>query len=398
MADAATLTIDIREGAIPTQGPPPVPSVPIPAAPYQPLPHPNGTVPFPISGPTSPAPRAPAPPTTPPTAPLPGATTPPPGYVLPVRVTNWPPQTPPTSQGPTPPTGGSPAAPTPPAAAAQPSRVLPAAKTLAGTLPGQVGSSAQTVVAGAQKGVAAVEAASSIATVAGVEGMAEIAAVAWPVAAAIGAIGATAGLASYGLKKVADSAEEYSKRLTPYSAPLAQASAEAQISQVLNDLRRAQLIGTDLAKFTTAQSNLSQAWQDQVVNILQSFLPVINRIAEFLTKVLDEIPEGFWDLPAEILDFLVSLTHEVFFYGLELLKKIASVVTGIEDNIRPRDRGQVDLEQLWEALEGKNQPAGFGDLPPRRNPFGPGGMAQRGIGAGQQVGGGIVGALGGLGL
>lgn len=433
MADAATLTIDIREGAASpnTPGPPAAPAVPLPPAPYQPLPHPNGTLPSPIGSPR------PAP--TPAAAPVGTSTFDPVAEAQkrlereqqraaidaeyaklnPPVVTAFDPvaeaqkrlkrdeqlaaidaeyerlvpQTLALAFDPvaeaqkrldrekelnsieaeyaklSPPEAFD------PVALArkrlereqQQSKVdeeykklnpgerpgaLSSLGKVAQFIPGQAGGVAQKLVGGAQKGGAALEAAGTAAESLGLTGVAELAAAAGPAAIAVGAVAAAAALTVYGFKKLTDVAEDFAKRLSPYSAPLALASAEAEVRQVLGDLRRAQLLGTDLSRFTRAGSELSQGTQDIIATLLKPVIPLLSTTLEAINAFLSVVPVGALALSIQTSTEILTGILEGVRDGLKGFEALLIKVDVISESLKKSQDGPDDIEQIWQRFEG----------------------------------------------
>lgn len=216
--------------------------------------------------------------------------------------------------------GGASPAPAAPAsggsslAAAAVGGVAKAATTLAVSAPAAAAPAATVAVA---------PAAASPAIGAGTAAVAGGAAAAGPglAAGALAAVGGPVGLAvvaglgvvAYGLKKVYDAANKLSDRLAPYSPSLAVARAEADVRQTLGDMRRANYLGTDLARFTAAQSQFSQSGQDLLANILKPLVPLVTSILNGLTLITD------------ILNVLVDMIKDVVGFVGEMVMMVPGV-------------------------------------------------------------------------
>lgn len=84
-------------------------------------------------------------------------------------------------------------------------------------------------------------------------------------------------------------------RLSSYSAPLATAAAQADVRQILGDIRRAQYLGSDLARYQDMRSQLSDMGQDLMAQVLKGLMPAAEKILAKLIRVV-EILEGVpWD-------------------------------------------------------------------------------------------------------
>lgn len=185
-------------------------------------------------------------------------------------------------------------------------------------------------------------------------------------AAAMAAVGGPVGLAivvglgvvGFGLKKVADAANKLSERLSPYSGSLAVARAQADVRQTLGDMRRANYLGTDLARFTTAQSNLSQSGQDLLASILKPLVPLVTKILDALTFVVDGI-NGMVAIITEIATFVGDLVTAIpgVSFLVDTADAMIETVKGIYKEIRGNKSDDLgDVEKMWGLL---GMPMGF---------------------------------------
>lgn len=83
-----------------------------------------------------------------------------------------------------------------------------------------------------------------------------------------------------------DGVKGYADKLSPFSAQLSVAQAQAEMRSTLGDLRRGQQMGPDLAKFVEQQSKLDQSWEDVKMAFMKKVVPVLTKILEFLTTLL----------------------------------------------------------------------------------------------------------------
>lgn len=107
------------------------------------------------------------------------------------------------------------------------------------------------------------------------------------------------------LAAFANGLNQTAQRLAQYSPQLAVAQTNAQVAQILGDVRRAQTLGSGLARFTEAQSNLSQAAQDTLTELLRPLLPIVTNILNSLTVAVREIP----NLPTDIYNAFVAAVN-----------------------------------------------------------------------------------------
>jgi hypothetical protein len=143
--------------------------------------------------------------------------------------------------------------------------------------------------------------------------------------------------ASGALRKFFDALDETSKKLAPYSGELAVAQAQTELAQIQGDMRRAQLLGGDLAHFTEARSRLSQTGQDVMADLLRPLLPLATSAVEMLTSILETLSAVIKGL-------------EQFFGGGQVWAAINEQLRAIERNTQPANENQFqDWGQLISA-------------------------------------------------
>ena len=111
---------------------------------------------------------------------------------------------------------------------------------------------------------------------------AKMAAVVPVVGAAVTAVGALVGA----FNAAADFLDKRVERLGEYSPAIAQAQAENEVRQMMNDMRRAQEHGAELAAFTKAQFEMQQKWEDIKLKIMMQVAPIITMIFDGLSAIL----------------------------------------------------------------------------------------------------------------
>ncbi len=80
-------------------------------------------------------------------------------------------------------------------------------------------------------------------------------------------------VASFG--QVVQALDQTADRFTGFNAELTQAQAMADLREVLGDIRRAQDIGPDLARFVRARSDTQQQLEDTKIALLKEVVPVV---------------------------------------------------------------------------------------------------------------------------
>lgn len=129
-------------------------------------------------------------------------------------------------------------------------------------------------------------AAASGSATAGVGAVARLASAAGPAGIALGAVALGAGATVYGLKRFVDNLHEQAQRLSSLSGPLAGATARSEVREMLAEMRRAEKIGPELARFEDARSRVENAIYDLMTQFwelaLKVFVPVMEAIARWL--------------------------------------------------------------------------------------------------------------------
>jgi hypothetical protein len=163
--------------------------------------------------------------------------------------------------------------------------------------------------------------------------------------------------------------DQTASRLAAYSSELAVAQAQTEVAQTLGDVRRAQVLGSGLARFTEAQNNLSQAAQDALTELLRPLLPIATNILNGLTELIRVIP----NIPADVFNFFVPALNAL----VDALNNVAQKITfgtaaiiphvrAIRQNTDPRP--DLPAAPFLDELLGFNLPAG-GAAPPRAPGF-----------------------------
>jgi len=114
-------------------------------------------------------------------------------------------------------------------------------------------------------------------------------------------IGPAAAEAVKQLRSFGEALLQTAQRLAPFSADLSVANAMREVAQVTGDIRRAQQLGPDLARFVEAQSRLSQAGQDTLATLLRPLIPRFTALVEGLAgalEVVDQAARKFLGEPA----------------------------------------------------------------------------------------------------
>jgi hypothetical protein len=108
----------------------------------------------------------------------------------------------------------------------------------------------------------------------------------WKFAPFISAVTSVTGEAISSLGRFSTAVDAAAQHYAQYSPVLAQAQAVAEMRQVYGDFRRAQMVGTNLAKYTLAKSKLEQDVEDLKASVLDSLLPTLTKIVEVADNLL----------------------------------------------------------------------------------------------------------------
>ena len=111
-----------------------------------------------------------------------------------------------------------------------------------------------------------------------------------------------------GLHSFANALDGTARKLAPFNAELSAAVAQSNIRQLQGDIRRAEMLGPDLAKFMDAKSKASQNLQDQMARLLVMTLPRMTNIMDtlderitFMSLLVEAIgSKGLWDAATSI--------------------------------------------------------------------------------------------------
>lgn len=158
-----------------------------------------------------------------------------------------------------------------------------------------------------------------------------------PIAGAVGL--ALTGMAS-AAKGVYDGLQRTADRLAPFSAQLTVAQVQADIRQLMTDMRKAQQLGPELAKFVEQSSKAREKYDDAVTRLQLKLLPIATELIEILTGILNffaglgakEMPEKIGKVATGIFGGGLSLTKYLADMGNNL-KKVADNTKKDDSNI-----------------------------------------------------------------
>lgn len=96
---------------------------------------------------------------------------------------------------------------------------------------------------------------------------------------------------------------------SPYSPAIASAQAYEEVRRTMGDLRRAQEIGPEMAKYIRSRADLEQKYEDVKVKLLLKIMPTVTRAVEELEKFVSLI--GPVMEMVETLSVLTKITDQI---------------------------------------------------------------------------------------
>ncbi len=104
---------------------------------------------------------------------------------------------------------------------------------------------------------------------------------------AVGFMGVAVGETTKALAGMMQALDKTADRYGEYSPQIAQAQAIADVQHTLGDLRRAQEVGPELARYVQAQTDLQEKFEDIKIKLLVKILPAVTRILELIEGVMN---------------------------------------------------------------------------------------------------------------
>lgn len=191
-------------------------------------------------------------------------------------------------------------------------------------------------------------------------------------AAAAGAIG-LAGAAAFGTHRLASSEAD---RLRSLSPDLAVAQSQAQVRQLMMDMRQAQTLGPGLSRFVEAENKLSMQLQELILPIkkflIETLAKVLERLNEWMEAVRGYAAAGIEALVA-ILEAMRALSELSPRKMLEILQDLPRRIAKAMEDARNRAADQPPdfLKQLLEIRPPMIAPEGAAGGAAARPPAGP---------------------------
>jgi len=247
-----------------------------------------------------------------------------------------------------------------PAAPPLPSQVPPPAPPTAAQRQATALSAIQTV-----GGIGTAAAAGNLAGAASGATAALVGLAASPIAIAAAAIAGGLGVATVAVKAFARSVESETQRLSGFSGPLAGAQAQTEIRRELDDLRRAQRLGPELAaaerlrsRFESEITQLGTEIRLQLLRLVDIFSPFIDTAINVLDRVGDFLENNGGAISSLIKGLVVSNLPVWLQLVLTTLGAISDNTGDTAENAETDIFTQQFLNLLPDALErrGPNAP------------------------------------------
>lgn len=125
-------------------------------------------------------------------------------------------------------------------------------------------------------------------------------------AAALGGVVAVAAAVVVGFKALTAAMDTAVERYGGYSYDVSSAQADVEMKKVMNDMRRAEEHGPELAKYVVAQGQMQEKWEEAKIKLLMDIAPAL----EVIMEVLGNVAEG--------LGTVVKLLNPVKAIGLSV--------------------------------------------------------------------------------
>lgn len=131
----------------------------------------------------------------------------------------------------------------------------------------------------------------------------------------LGMLGSAAGHAAAALGRFTGALDATAERYAQFSGPLASALAVSEVTQTLNDIRRAQQVTPELLRYIQARTELQQRFEDAKVRFINRITPLAVRGMESIENimdVIDAVAEGITTISDFVVpDKIKQLIHDV---------------------------------------------------------------------------------------
>ena len=195
------------------------------------------------------------------------------------------------------------------------------------------------------------------------EGFASLAGKIPVVGPALEAVATASGQVVKGFSDMVTAFVDRGKQISGYNAPLAQASAEAEVRDILFDIREASELGTEYARLTTASSEAWTAIKEALLPIKKFLLEVLASFLETVLPYLTRIPTAVNET-GKSLASLLELQQDVYsgrpYQGLmNFLKRFQGQMDRLVDNTEKDKDGTDTIANMLKVLGSGKGEAGF---------------------------------------
>lgn len=113
-------------------------------------------------------------------------------------------------------------------------------------------------------------------------------------AGGLAGVAGAAGAAVVAFGALTNAIDKSVERYGDYSPDIASAQASVEIQKTMNDMRRAQEHGADLARYVESQGRMQEKFEEAKMKFLTKIMPIIEAIFDFLGFIMD----GIGNIPA----------------------------------------------------------------------------------------------------
>jgi hypothetical protein len=158
-----------------------------------------------------------------------------------------------------------------------------------------------------------------------------------------------AGAALQAFTSIVNAVSDYAKKLSEYSPVLAQAEAQAELRQIMGDIRRSREAGPQLARFVEARSRFEQSWEDLKVRFITMIEPLLTRVLELLKDVADGVA-NVYDASMAAIEYWQSKIPTII-QGEEAQKEHQAKAAEYMKKIFERMLGEGDVADIWASIK-----------------------------------------------
>jgi len=127
--------------------------------------------------------------------------------------------------------------------------------------------------------------------------------------------GATIAIMSQMMDQFTAMADRYGQ----YNAGIAQAQAQAEMRQVMGDIRRAGESQDTLVQYIKTRSDLQQKVEDLKVKFMEAVEPIVQKLMEAMEGVVDILSSIDWGTVMQFIDVALSVLFPIIWNGFKLV-------------------------------------------------------------------------------